>query len=664
MKRYIEFVLKWPKSVLAACVIITIILGLGIFKLQFDTSVATFLPQSDPEYLYYNKIKEIYGDNSAFVILDITHENLFQPATFKQVDNLLTDLEAFQDYHADLEKARTTKALKILADPEASRESLLAAFESDPSYQRLLTRKMDQAGAGEGVLSTWKRSRLEKALIAADELKSREMIEEIISPFTIKDISGEDDMLTTVQLIETDPAGRRVLPETSGDFQLFAERLKRNPVFEKGIYATDAQGEISDFAFIIRFADVSNSDPISREILSIVNSYKSSLTIIPQGEPIIYIWLNNYMQRDLSALIPLVMLVVIVVFYLNFRTLRGVLLPFTTLLMAMIWILGLMGYLGIKITTVGVSIPVLMIAVGSSYAIHIMNQYYADYHLIVEEGPATGLAHSMAHISTTVFLTGLTTFVAFLTLGTHQLSAIREWGICSALGVVFAVLISASFIPAGLELLPYSSGKKKNTKLSGVKSPVIDRAIEWLTRGALYHYKAVVVGVLLVMGLSVAGLMQLKVETELLHYFKKDNPIRTSAEVISDKFGGRWGFDILVDSGRKDGIKSADFLRTISDIRCWLETCDNNLCIGRTDAFPDFIKTMHMAMNNDRLKYFKIPDTDAEVMDYLEIYSDDDLDSDGRVDRFEPYVDTQFRTCNILTRLGQNKGELLGNRGH
>ncbi|MEZ4578998.1 MAG: efflux RND transporter permease subunit, partial [Desulfobacterales bacterium] len=46
-----------------------------------------------------------------------------------------------------------------------------------------------------------------------------------------------------------------------------------------------------------------------------------------------------------------------------------------------------------------------------------------------------------------------------------------------------------------------------------------------------------------------------------------------------------------------------------------------------------------------------------------EIYSDTDADSDGRVDRFESYIDPDFRTCNVMTRLGQNGDGLLGTAG-
>ena len=58
-----------------------------------------------------------------------------------------------------------------------------------------------------------------------------------------------------------------------------------------------------------------------------------------------------------------------------------------------------------------------------------------------------------------------------------------------------------------------------------------------------------------------------------------------------------------------------------------------DLNVGRTDAFSDFIKTMHMAMNNDDVSYYRIPENHMDIMDYLELYSGDDDNSDGRIQR-------------------------------
>lgn len=663
MDRYIGFVLKRPVMVLLAFLIATILFASGMTKLEFDTTISTLLPRSDPEYKYYERIKEIYGGSDAFVILSVTDNQLWHPDTFAKIDHLIVDIEEFENFNPVLEKSRMERLGELFARPGITGKQAVAFFQNDIGFSRLLARKLETVTGLASPLSSGDKREVISLIQSANDLKSKEMINEILSPFTMKDIVGEDDMLETIELVRSDKAGRRILPKTDAEFQSFIQNLRRNPVFEKGIFATDDVGNITDLGIIVRFHDISDSDPIAREILDIV-SFNDDLKIIPQGEPVVLIWINDYMQKDLMRLVPLVMLVAVIIFFINFKSLRGVMLPFVTLSMATLWILGLMGHLGAKITTVGISIPILMIAVGSSYAIHILNQYYADYNLISKEGKTKGLLHAMSHISVTVLLTGLTTFVAFLTLAAHELSAIREWGIFSALGILFAVLISSSIIPAGLKLMPHNKENGRVRRKTGVDSPVIDRIIRWLTVGAIYHYKKVLAVVMVLIVISIAGLFRLKVETELLYYFKENNFIRTSAKIIEEKFGGRWGFNVLIDSNEYNGVKNAHYLQTVSDFRKWVE-CDSNndLCVGRTDAFPDFIKTMHMAMNNDDPAFFKVPQSDAVIMDYFEIYSDTDADSDGRVDRFESYIDPEFRTCNIMTRLGQNGDGLLGTAG-
>ena len=665
MNRYIRFVLHHPVLILITGIVITAGLAAGIGRLQLDTSLETFLPQTDPAYQQYEKVKKTYGDVGSFVILSVSADNLWQHATFAEMNRLLIDLEAYQDYKEKREAARMDTLARVLAEPPVKGRALFAAFDRDPAFRRLLHRKLSALDWQGKTIDAGMAQKLQQAVSAARALKKQEMIDEIISPFTIRDITGEGGMLSETRVIPVNDSGKRMLPQTPAEFAAFKEALRRNPAFEKGIYATDGQGRITDMGFLIRFDDMASSDPIAREILEIVDSH-DELDIICQGEPIVYIKVNNYMYRDLTRLVPLVMVVAVLVFFINFRSFRGVVLPFMTLSMATLWILGLMGWLGVKITAVGVSIPVLMIAVGSSYGIHILNQYYAEFDQISEKGRNKGLEDSMSHISVTVLLTGLTTFIAFMTLSTHHLQALRDWGIFCALGVMFAVLISSSIIPAGLRLLPHRP-EKRGPALARFNLPkfnLIDKGLRLMGRIATVHYGKVLAVVLLLVPLSVMGLSHLSVETALLQYFKKGDPIRESAREIGDKFGGRWGFMILIDSGEINGAKSSDFLKTIEQFRGWLEAEENaDLCIGRTDAFSDFVKTMHMAMHNDRQKYYRIPEKDMTIMDYLEIFSGRDENSDGRADRFEAYVDPFFQTCNVIARLDRKNGEILGTAG-
>lgn len=660
MNRYIHFVLQRPVSVLIALAVLTALLVPGILRLEFDNSVESFMPKNDREYIYYTEMKEIYGDNGRFAIMAVASDDLWSAETFRTLDRLLIDLEEYKDFDEERERARLEKFDAVASRGEVRFGDLLAAFGDDPAFQRLLARK---AGNPNETDSMGKRrlGKLRAGILHAMDLKRREIVDTVISPLTAEDIKGENDTLETYDLVEKDDSGRRILPSSEEEFDLFRQRLERNPSFDTGLYSRDAKtGEISDFCVVIKFINLDDQDPAIREIMEIVDPYRDTFTIVSSGVPVVNMWMNIYMHVDLFRNIPLVLLVVVIVFYINFRSVRGVILPFVTLGLAELWILGLMGYIGYRITPVGVSIPPLMIAVGSSYAIHLLNQYYADFDAIIAAERRAGLYESMTHISLTVLLAGLTTFIAFMTLATSQVSAIREWGIASAIGVMFAVFISCSLIPASLALLP---GTRPSVLFheKRAKKTVVDRIIALMAKGAIVHYRAVLIAVGILIAVSLAGVSRINIETAFLNYFREHDPVKLQTEAIGDKFGGGWGYDIVIDSGKVDGVKDPAFLTIIEQFREWLVSDANpHLNIGRTESFSDFIKTMHMAMNNDDLSFYTIPENRWDIIDYLEIYGGDDEDSDGRFDEFEPFVDIDYRTCNLLARLCEKEDYHVG----
>jgi len=657
MNRYIEFVLRRPIPVLTILLLITMTLTPGISRLVFDNSIDSMMPKNDHEYIYYNEVKEIYGDNSRFVIMAVSDEDLWSRETFRKFDDLVSDIEEYKDFDEKREELRLRKFDKLTSRGDVRFVDLIQSFNDDPNFQRLLKRKIEKISTKIESLNRRDLEKLRKHITYSNDLKKQEVIDTIISPLTAQDITGKNDTLETCDLIEKDNNGKRILPSSTEEIDKFREKLERNPAFEKGLYARNPRsGLITDFCTVIKFINLKNQDPAAREVMEIIDSHHG-LHLISSGVPFVNISINNYMHADIFKNISLVLLVVIIVFYLNFRSVRGVILPFITLCMAELWTFGLMGYIGYKVTAVGVSLPSLLIAVGSSYSIHILNQYYSDFDMITKTDKRAGLQKSMSHISLTVLLAGLTTFIAFMTLAANQVLAIREWGIISAIGVMFAVFISSSLIPACLALLPNTRPPALFGKGEKVEATIVDRIIDLMTKGAIIHHRKVLVVVIVLIAISIAGLLRINIETDIMNHFKKNDDVRVNMRDINDKFGGSTSYEIIIDSGEVDGVKSPEFLAGMEKFRGWLVSDDNpDLNIGRTESFSDFIKTMHMAMNNDDPLLYTIPDNQMDIIDYLEIYSGDDDDSDGRFDEFEPYVDADFRASNLSARLCSKEG--------
>jgi predicted RND superfamily exporter protein len=659
MEKYIDLVMRHPKKAVACIILITAILGSGLPKIEFESSLDSIMPKKDEQYILNEEVKKVHGNNGKFIIIAVTSEDLMTPENLAIVEKLHQDIEEYRNFDQYKEEERIEILKKALASGNITTQQLLSQYDHDPVFQRYLSRAFSGEDIEPGPLSSGDlKSILEKAE-ATLEVKKGRIIDLIVSPYEVEDLRGENNTLISYDLIERDDYYKRIIPETDEEIAAFRSKLENNPAFEKGIYYKNREtGKITDFGIMVRLRDSFVYDPIVKEMHQIAAGYQDEIKITLQGIPVIYQEINEYMKNDLKRFLPLVFLVVMFVFYLNFRSLRGVLIPFATLALADIWIVGLMGHLGFKLTVVGISLPPLMIAVGSSYSIHILNQYYNEF-----QGPEEGhhikrIKSAMSHISLTVTLAGVTTFLGFFMLIVNQVSSVREMGVFSAIGVLFAVFISITMIPAVLTLLKHDEADR-HIRVDEKKGPV-DALIDIFSRWVINHSRLTLAILALIFIFSAAGLARIIVETSVFAYFKSDDYIITSSKVIGEKFGGSYGLNIIIDSHEDNGIKDPEILRFIEEFRVWLEADENSdLNIGRTDAITDFIKTMHLAMHDNDFSYYSIPDKKIDVESYISVYPGRDDSDSGLADDFEPYVDRNFRSTNILARIWEKEGELI-----
>lgn len=490
--------------------------------------------------------------------------------------------------------------------------------------------------------------------------KSVEIIKTLLDPISIEDIHGSKNELRPVDLIPKDENGKRILPQSEEDFEIYKKELLKNPLFESSIFARDAKGRFRAFGinFILRYRE--NHSGIRNYLWHLLDKYNQDpvkLNIL--GSLIFNKFMNENSQRDMSFFVPLVILVVIITFALNFRSARGVILPTLTVIIATLWTMGLMGFLGIKLSIIGTIIPTLLIAVGSSYAIHIFNQYLLDLEDIREDKKGQGLEKSLSHISTTVALAGVTTFIGFSTLTVSQVTGLRDFGIFAAIGTIFSMIVSVTLISSSLKILKLLPPKIKKEKQNG--NILVRKIVNFFSHFSLNHSRVVFVVAAISIVLGIIGTSMVTTETTPTKYFKEGSYIREASKKIGDLFNGSFVFNVVIDSQKEDGIKEPEFLNFVQGVQDWLDKKEQRegFNILHNTSFTDMIKRMHKAMNEDSHEYYKIPESRTTITDYLEIFSGEDDDSDGRPDAFETTIDKDWRRINLIVRIGQKHGKMV-----
>lgn len=165
-------------------------------------------------------------------------------------------------------------------------------------------------------------------------------------------------------------------PESPADVELFRQKVLSERTVRDNLVLADGSGAL----VLLRLsAAIEVREDIQAQILSrlegLARKYEGPEKIHISGNAAFLVYVNRYMRQDLAFLLPVVVAVVVLVLFLSFRSVWGVVLPLGVVLVGLIWTMGLVGLTGHKLTMISTFLPVVLVAVGSAYGIHVVNEY-------------------------------------------------------------------------------------------------------------------------------------------------------------------------------------------------------------------------------------------------------------------------------------------------
>ncbi len=179
------------------------------------------------------------------------------------------------------------------------------------------------------------------------------------------------------------------------------------------------------------------------------------------GSPMLITYIAELMKNDLVMLLPIAFLLIAFILLLSFRSVKGVVLPLLSAVIAIVWSLGTMSLLGYSMSMISNNIPIILLAIGSAYTIHVVNRV----NQLRNSQDTDVIGSALNYVMIPVILAAITTVIGFISFvfGAY-LDMIVDFGIFTALGTFIACLMAIFFVPAILATLPNSSKKPTGSK--------------------------------------------------------------------------------------------------------------------------------------------------------------------------------------------------------
>ena len=175
--------------------------------------------------------------------------------------------------------------------------------------------------------------------------------------------------------------------------------------------------------------------------------------------------LGGIVLRDLGRLVPIMIVVIALMLFVLLRTAGGVLIPLVESATVLLWTVGIMGHCGVPVTLVTTVLPVVLMAMAITNEIHILEKLQA---YVVSSAPGeayaptergrlyAGITESLKTVGPPIVMTTVTTALGFLSFLSASMSPMRQFGLFASLGIVLAMVMSFTFIPALIVVLPAS----------------------------------------------------------------------------------------------------------------------------------------------------------------------------------------------------------------
>jgi uncharacterized protein len=422
------------------------------------------------------------------------------------------------------------------------------------------------------------------------------------------------------------------LPKNTEEARVVRERVEANSQYAGTIYSRDgsAAAILADFEFrapLVGYVEVQSAidDVIARE-------NDGTFTAHLSGPAIFVAWLARYSAR-MFFFFPLAFVVIGLVHYEAFRTLQAMFLPLLTALLAMLWSLGLLGCLGVSLDPFNVTTPILILAVAAGHAVQMLKRFYEE--LAAEADQRLAVERSLVKVGPVMFAATGIAALSFLSLLTFETTAIRNFGLFTALGILSAFIIEMTLIPAVRCLLPAPTLREQARQGTHRFFDPIVGGMQALIRGGGWRWAFVVAAVVTVVS-AVAG-SYVVVDSSFRGQFFPGATVRRDDDVLNRSFGGTSTLVLLIEGDQDGAMEEPGVLEAIDSLQGWFR---EQPAVGKTVSFVDFVKRMNAAMNADDPEALRVPATRNLVSQYLLLYS-----MSGSVEDFDSLIDPSHRIC-------------------
>jgi predicted RND superfamily exporter protein len=412
------------------------------------------------------------------------------------------------------------------------------------------------------------------------------------------------------------------------------------------IYANQLLNPTNGAALMVVFVpkDVMNSSKREAVASAIQEAGKrfeqnTNIRVHYAGLPFIRTMVANAIRQEMQIFLYASILVTGVIMFAFFRSFKAVLFSMIIIGIVVIWTMGTLVLFGYKITLLSALIPPVIVTLGITNAIYLLNKYHLEFSKTKNKLDAIRLVVRKMGLAT--FLTNLTVAIGFLTLLSTDVIILREFGIVAGLNIMALFFVSLIMIPGIFSWLPIPTEKH----LKHLNFPIMKGFLTMVDLFVHRRRPLIYIGSIVLAIISVLGILQLRSLSFMVDDIPAESEIKRDLTFVEENFNGIMPLEFVIEfhSKRRRPILDVKNLQMIESFENFLDSI--NVMAPPLSAIS-FIKTTKQAFYNNNPARYQLPTRQEGA--FILRYMKGETDSSGLSNSF---IDSTFSKMRISTRI-------------
>lgn len=343
------------------------------------------------------------------------------------------------------------------------------------------------------------------------------------------------------------------------------------------------------------------------------------------------------MKGEIGLFIGSALFITSFIFFLFFRSFRATFISICILLIGVMWSFGTLGLFHYKITILTAVIPPLIIVIGITNCIFLINKYQQE--IKSHHNQAKALQRVISKIGVSTMMTNLTTAAGFATFMITGNDLLFEFGLVTSINVMSVYLLTLVIVPIFYSFMPMP----KEKHLHHLNKNYISSLLDWVENIVKYKRKNIYLIYALLLVFSVIGVSQMKVSGSLIGEMPKTASFFKDILFYEKEFNGVMPLEIMINTKHKKGVMKLSTMKKMDELQ---KTISEIPELSKPISIVNLVKYSKQAYYNGKPEYYELPTSQEQtfILSYAKNATKNTKDN-----LMKSYVDSTGQYARITT---------------